>query len=207
MKNITAAVVLAMLVAPGLGGCLLEDRNVQIVLGGDYCMELTEYETTEEFTSSAVLMLGSYIDDLLDDNGVSSESIDAVLLTGGSYEVTEVRGSESWVIGGVVTVERMDIAGVGPDTLMDYTGLSLDEALAAGKTTLPLHAAGVAVINGALDDYRAGVSPVLRLTIVNGDVEPSPSGGNPLDFTWITCLSLQVVATTEVEIVDPLGGS
>jgi hypothetical protein len=110
------------------------------------------------------------------------------------------------VIGGAILVERLDIGGVGPDTLIIYSNVSLEEKLGV-KTQAELHADGVAIVNQAMDDYITGSNPVLRLTVVSGYVTPAPDAGDPLHFTWESCLNVQVIARIDTEIFNFVGGS
>lgn len=208
MKKIlaAAALVIPVALALGLGGCLLEDREVQIVLNDEHCEPFVEYHTAENYTTPAVVMLGENLDSLLSDNDVSREDIVDAYLVSAFYEVTEFSHTHDWEIGGIITVERTDIGGAGPDTLIVYPELSLEDKLGQ-KTHVDLHPDGVAIINQAMDDYIAGSNPVLRLTVVSGYVSPAPSVGDPLDFIWEACFNVQVIATIDTEIFNFVGGS
>jgi len=208
MKKIiaAAALIIPVALALGLGGCLLEDREVEVVLNDEHCEPFVEHHTSENYTTPKDIVLGEDLDDLLADNDVSRENIVDAFLVSAFYEVTEFSHTPDWVIGGIITVERIDIGGAGPDTLIVYPELSLDEKLGV-KTQVVLHADGVAIVNQAMDDYIAGSNPVLRLTVVNGYVTPSPTPGDPLDFTWEACLNVQVIATIDTEIFNFMGGS
>ena len=208
MKKVLTAIALMIpiVLALGLGGCLLEDREIEIVLNDEFCYDFDEYHTTENYTNPAVIELGEDLDSLLVDNDIIRDQIVDVFLVSGSYKIDEFSHTHDWEISGIITVERLDISGVGPDTLIVYHEISLEDEL--GITTfVPLHADGVGIINQALDDYRDGSSPVLRVTVENGEVEPSPTVSDPLDFIWKACINVQVIATLDTEIVNWLGGS
>ena len=141
------------------------------------------------------------------DNDITLDQLVDAFLVSGFYEVTEFSHTHDWEISGIITVERTDITGAGPDTLIVYTEVSLEDNLGV-KTQVVFHADGVAIINQAMDDYITGGNPTLQLTVVNGDVGPtSPSGSDPLDFTWEACLNVQVIATIDAEIFNFMGGS
>jgi hypothetical protein len=209
MKKVFAAIALMIpiVLALGLGGCLLEDREIEIVLNDEFCYDFDEYHTTENYTTPAILELGVDLDSLLVDNDISRDQIIDVALVSGSYKIEEFSHTHDWEISGIITVERLDISGAGPDTLIIYHDISLEDELGI-KTFVPLHADGVGIINQALDDYRDGSHPVLQVTVVNGAVGPtSPTVSDPLDFVWEACINVQVIATIETEIVNWLGGS
>ncbi len=205
-RFVTAALMISIALAFGLGGCLLEDREIEIVLNDEHCEEFVEYHTTENYTTPAIIELGEDLDSLLVDNDITRDQIVDVLLVSGAYKVDEFSHTHDWEISGIITVERLDVTGVGPDTLVAYDEISLEDELGI-KTTVSLHPDGVAIVNAAMDDYITGGNPRLQLTVINGDVYPTPSSGDPLDFIWKACLSVQVIATLEVEVVNWLGGS
>lgn len=200
---ITAALLVPVAAALGLGGCLLEDREVEVVLNDEHCEEFVEYHITENYTTPAVIELGEDLDSLLADNDVSRDQLVDAFLVSGFYEVKEFSHTHDWKISGIIAVERIDITGVGPDTLIVYTELELKDAL-GDKRPVMLHKDGVAIVNQAMDDYIAGGNPVLQLTVVNGDVEPPPNAGDPLSFTWDACLNVQLIVTIDTEVFVPL---
>jgi len=201
--SITILSVLLLLVG-GLAGCLVEDREVEIVLNDVHCEEFVEYHTSENYTTPGTLELSEDLDQLLADNDIDKTQIVDAFLVSGSYEVTEFAHSHDWDLEGIILVERTDITD-GPDTLVLYTALSLEDALGV-KNGAKLHADGVALIDRALDDYLGGAYPTLLLTVVSGDVEPPPTPGDPLSFLWDACLDIQVIYLLETEIVNGLGG-
>ena len=204
---VTAALMIPVALALGLGGCLLEDREVEIILNDEHCEPFVEYHTSENYTTPTIIELGEDLDSLLVDNDITLDQLVDAFLVSGFYEVTEFSHTHDWEISGIITVERTDITGAGPDTLIVYTEVSLEDNLGV-KTQVVFHADGVAIINQAMDDYIAGGNPTLQLTVVNGDVGPtSPSGSDPLDFTWEACLNVQVIATIDAEIFNFMGGS
>ena len=201
---IAFALMVPLALAIGLGGCLLEDREVEIVLNDEHCEEFVEYHTEENYTTPTILELGEDLDSLLVDNDVSRDQLVDAFLVSGYYEVTQFTHTHDWEIGGIITIERLDITGVGPDTLIVYPEISLEDKL-GDKTRVDLHADGVAIVNQAMDAYIAGANPTLQLTVVSGEVGPtSPTVSDPLDFIWEACLNVQVIVRIETEMVEPL---
>lgn len=206
MRKILITAALMIPLALGLNGCLVEDREVEIVLNDEHCEEFVEYHTTENYTTPAILELGEDLDSLLVDNDVTRDQLVDAFLVSAAYEISEFSHTHDWEISGIITVERLDITGAGPDTLIVYKEISLEDKL-GDKTQVDLHPDGVAIINAAMDDYIAGGNPTLQLTVVNGDVEQSPDVGDPLEFIWEACLKVQVLVTIDVEVVEIIGGS
>ena len=206
MRKIFIAAALMIPLVLALNSCLLEDREVEIVLNDEHCEEFVEYHTTENYTTPAIIELGENLDSLLVDNDVSRDQLVDAFLVSAAYEVSEFSHTHDWEINGIITVERLDVTGVGPDTLIVYPEISLEDELGI-KTVVDLHGDGVAIVNQAMDDYIAGGNPTLLLTVVNGEVKPSPSEGDPLDFIWEACLNIQVIVRIDTEIVEIIGGS
>ena len=209
MKKIllTAALMTSVILALGLGGCLLEDREIEVVLNQGFCTTFDEYHTTENYTTPEDLELGEELDSLLVDNDLSREQLIDAFVVSGTYKIDEFSHTHDWEIEGIITVERLDITGVGPDTLIIYTEISLEDELGV-VNPVDLHEDGVTIINQAIDDYIAGSNPTLRLTVVNGEVGPtSPTVSDPIEFVWKACLNMQVIALIDTEIVEWMGGS
>lgn len=200
---ITAALLVPVAAVLGLGGCLLEDREVEVVLNDEHCEEFVEHHIIANYTTPAIIELGEDLDSLLVDNEVSLDQLVDAFLVSAFYEVSEFTHTHDWEISGIITVERLDITDVGPDTLIVYSEISLENELGV-KTQVDLHADGVAIVNQAMDDYITGANPSLLLMVVSGEVEPLPSEGDPLDFIWEACLNVQLIFTIDTEILDPL---
>jgi len=203
---ISAALLVPLALTLGMSGCLLEDRTVEIVLNTDHCETFDENHASESWTSTDVIVLGAILDDLLEDNDISRDDIVDVFIVSGSYDVTSFVMVHDWKISGEITVERTDVSSPGPVTLITYSD-SINAEYISGRKSVPLEEAGVAVLNQAFDDYLAGAHPILTLSLVNGDVDPSPSAEDRIIYTWEACLMIQVVGELDVEVVVWLGGS
>ncbi len=206
MKKTINIVVLLSLIAflAGLSGCLTEERRAQIVLGDENCEEFDEVHDSENFTTPYFLDIADELDSLLEDNELSRSDIVDAFLVSGAYEVLSFEQAHGWDLAGIITVERVGSIE-DPDTLLDYRDyITVDATIVGDKTYVDVHEDGVAIINQALDDFIAGENPILRIVIVNGDVEPSPSGADPLDFLWEFCLFIQVITELDIDVYDPL---
>jgi hypothetical protein len=199
-----AALPIALVLVAGLCGCLLEDREVEVVLNGQTCTDIHEYHTTENYTTPDTLELGEDLDELLVDNDISKDDIVKAFLSSATYEITEFVHDHDWELEGVIMVERHDIGG-GADTLVEYSNLFLEENVGV-TLTASLHEDGVTIVNAALADYLAGAHPVIILTVISGGVDPSPSAGDALDFWWEPCLNIQVIYMLSTEVFNGAGG-
>jgi len=195
----TAALLVLVFVVAGLNSCLVEDREVEVVLNRDNCESFDETHISENFTMPDTLKLGEELDTLLSDNDVSREQILDAFLVSASYEVKEFVHTHDWDLAGVIMVERLDITD-SPDTLVVYTNITVSDAYVGVKTGVIMHEDGVAKVNQAMDDFIAGGNPRLLLRVVNSDVEPDPSVSDPIDFAWEFCLFIQVITGLDTEI-------
>ena len=211
MKKVflTLALMIPLVIALGLGGCLLEDRDVQIVLNEDFCSSFPEDHASETWTSNKTIELGEDLDQLLADNDISLDQIDSIFVSGGNYDVIEYTVIDhDWLINGTITIERTDVSGSGPVTLVTGSAKSIETEYASGPQTVPLEPAAVAMINQALYDYlNTGATPEFEISVVMGEVSPSPSTEDRIIFEWQACILVQVLSTLDFEIVNWIGGS
>jgi len=183
------------------GGCLLEEKVIELVLSGETCAEFEEDHATGDFSSESVLAYGDEIQDILEDNDIDRSDISRALVVGGSYEVTEFSHTHDWTVAGAVLVERIGVK-VEPDTLLRYTSQTLTEAL-DNQIWAELHPDGVDVLNTALEDFLNGQQPVLKFTVDNGTTTPEPGPSDRIVFDWQTCIKMQLIYAEEFEFPDP----
>lgn len=184
-----------------VGGCLLEEKVIDIVVSGETCAEFDEDHATGDFSSESELAYGQEILDILNDNDLDRSDIAKAFVVGGSYEVTDFTHSHDWIVSGSIFVERVG-AGADPDTLLRYTSQSLLDAL-DNQIWAELHEDGVDVLNTALADFLGGALPVLRFTVENGTTDPPPDGSDRIVFDWQTCIRMQLIYTEEFDFPDP----
>jgi hypothetical protein len=183
------------------GGCIMEDRVVELVVNETTCVDFQENHSQASFVNPVTINYANEIQKILDDNGVSRESIVSARLVSASYGVTAFPTHADWAIAGSITVERTG-SGDGPKTLWDYENVSVLGAL--GKTkSMVLNPDGVEVLNKALSDFLAGGIPELTFTVNNTGVTPAPSVGDPIVFDWKACIVVDFVSKTDVEVPDP----
>ena len=186
------------------GGCIMEDRVIELVVSETTCVDTLEYQVSESFVTPVVINYGEKISEILDENSVSRDDIVTARLVSASYSVTDFPDHADWIISGSITVERIDSLD-GPATLWDYDNVSITGALNK-KIPMVLNSAGVGVLNRALADFihnKNYPNPVLVFRVNNADVTPSPSVGDPLVFAWRGCIVVDIVAESEIEVPDP----
>jgi hypothetical protein len=197
----TTALVLLLSLLAALSGCIMEDRVVELVLTDKTCMDFTENQTTVNFVTPAVLDYGEEINKILEDKDVSRDDIVSAHLVSAWYGVTSFTQPDDWTISGSVTIERLDTSD-GPETIWDYTSVSISNALGK-KIPVSLVAAGVGVLNRALEDFIGGANPILKFTVTNSGVTPSPSPAKPIQFEWRTCLTIDIVTEADMRVPNP----
>ena len=192
--------LLATVLMVSLSNCqLMKEKVVELVLKGETSTEFSYNDTNEVYQDETVIALTDKIAELLDDAGLSTSDIDSVFVVGVEYGVTAFDGAHDWEITGNINIRR----DAGPYVpLVAYDGQSVQAALGE-RLPQTLEEAGVDVINAALETFIAGGSALLTLQIENGNVVPSPSVGDPIVFTWKIWLTIQVIATTELDVPDP----
>jgi hypothetical protein len=183
------------------GGCIMEDKVIELVINETTCADFGEDQTSVSFVTPATVDYAAEINEILEDNDISRENLVSARLVSATYGVTNFPTHADWVITGEITVERNDIAD-GPFTLWEYTSVSVQGALGK-KIPAALNEDGVGVLNRALAAFIAGGSPVLTFKVVNSGVTPPPSTGDHLVFDWSGCIVVDFVAKTDVEVPDP----
>ncbi|MFA4947101.1 MAG: hypothetical protein WC674_01170 [Candidatus Krumholzibacteriia bacterium] len=183
------------------GGCIMEERVIELVVNETTCVDFQENHATVSFVNPVTINYANEIQKILDDNGVAREDILSARLVSASYGVTHFPEHVDWNITGSITVERVG-SGDGPKTLWDYNDVSVSAALGK-KKSMVLIPDGVGVLNKALADFIAGEIPELTFTVDNTGVTPSPSVGDPIVFEWKACIVVDIVAKTDIEVPDP----
>lgn len=190
----------SMLLLPLLG-CIVEDKIVDFVINEETCGEFVERHVSANYTNSTIIDYAKEIDEALEDNDLSRSQIQTARIVSGNYTVTAFSHEHDWVIGGAILVSRDDALD-GPDTLMEYSGISLRNELGV-ENAMPLHPDGVALLHRAIDDYLAGLRPRLVFTVQSASVTPEPSPSDSLKFDWEACLLSHVVVVDTLEVLDP----
>ena len=183
------------------GGCVLEEKVVEVVVTGETCAQFPENHESEQYTTPVIVDYASRINTVLEDNDLDREDIAEAKVMSASYRVTAFEHEHDWTISGFITVERLG-DGV-PETIIDYAGVSL-LAAQASAINASLNEDGVQVVNQALQDYIDGGYPMLRFEVNNGSVTPAPSAADPIVFAWEACIKIHVLYREELEVPDPL---
>jgi hypothetical protein len=183
--------------------CIMEDRIVEVVLSDSTCVGIYQFDTTATFHSDPAIVYSDKLDEILENNDVSRDDIVAIKLVSASYGVTEDYHQHDWTISGSITVERTDFGHhMGPVDLVMYTSLTVQGALDT-MITAPLESAGVELIDSAFVDFIHGINPTLVFQLVGSSVSPPPSGSDPIEFDWKTCIWVDFVTKTDLEVPDP----
>jgi hypothetical protein len=202
MKH-TMIILIAMvaLVALSVPGCL-EDKVVQIVLTGETYADFQEDEDGVDEAETALVDVGAEIREILEDNGYSTSDIEDAFVTAVFYGVTSFDQAHDWVVSGAISVRRVD-GGPGPwVAIVNYASQSVQAALGQ-KIAAPLEQPGVDVVNQAMDDFLAGVNPVLEFQVQHSSIVPTPTPSDPMVFEWRAWLDIQLVGSESFEIPDP----
>lgn len=204
MKRFLGMISMTLLVCLLIAGsgCILQQKIVELVLTNETFMDFAEFDSSASWTHPDTL--DNYAEDLdeaLDDAGYSRPDITSATLMAGHYGVLTFTQSHDWTIEGSITVQRLNPPGAAA-TIIDYSSVSVQGSLGK-KIPAPLVSAGVAIMNQALTDFINGQNPILVFTVVNGDVTPTPSQSDKIQFDWRAWITIQVLLQADVEIPDP----
>jgi hypothetical protein len=196
-RTIIVPAMVVALAAIAMPGCL-EEKVLEIVLTGESYADFSQDEDTANWTEAAVVDMGQEIRDILADNGYSTSDILSAHVTSVNYGVTSFNQAHDWEISGQINVTY----NAQTETAITYTAQSVQGALGQ-KIPAPLETGAVDLINQALQDFLDGNNPVLTFTVVNGTVNPVPSGTDRMVFDWRAWLAIQLVIEESVEVPDP----
>jgi len=203
MRTKFALAVALLLVGLALSGsdCILEEKVIQLVVLGESCTdEFDEYHTTDNWTTPRTYDVSDELDEILEDNDIHKDQIISAEIVSATYMVTEAPVHD-WLLSGTITIEY----GTEYETIVNYTNQSLWEIDGVAKYA-DLNEDGVDVFHHAVRDYLEGASPVLTFAVENGDVDPDPSGADPIDFKWVACLKIYVIVEEEYDWPDVFRG-
>lgn len=204
MKKIIKASALAFLLifAVFASNCIVVEREVDVVITDEQCLTFPENHDSENYTTPDTLFLGDELGQILIDNNVSRSDIVSGFLVSASYQVRDTILAHDWEVTGEIMIKRIDVPGP-EEVFIAYDTVSVIEAMPA-PIGAELEPPGVDVMDQAFEDFIAGANPILVFTVVNGNVEPNPSPTDPIVFIWYPCVTVQVVATIDLEnIPDP----
>ena len=190
MKKIIKATALVFLLifAAFASNCIVEEREVDVVITDEQCLTFPEYHDSDNYTNPDTLYLGPELDEVLADNDVSRSDIVTAFMVSATYQVRDTILAHDWKVSGGIRIKRIDVAGP-EEVLIAYDTLSIESAMPAPLMAV-LEPDGVAIVNQAFTDFIAGGDPILVVTVYNGNVEPDPSVADPIVFIWDACLTV-----------------
>ncbi len=205
MKNALTILALLLVGLMAVGAGCTKDTE----LGAIVAAVVSDTFSTAGYTEAtdadtAVADVGSAILDAVDE--VDLDDIDSVRVTGVCYAVDSYAGTERTRTGSV-TVDALTLATFNIVTNSATAGCSGD-----GK--LNLDSAGMSYVNEELNDFldavkaaesakSAGGTPTLEFTYIAAwSSSPSPSSGDPDNFSWHVDLKFQIYYSPTVELPD-----
>lgn len=211
MKKLSRLAPIGILVlaiaAMGSKGCptfpQLEDRVVELALGGSVTLPWQARGVTNTYNDTETYDLGSGLDlgALLNDADVDASDVTSVKISGIFYRVTVPDPNAGRTIeNGTVTAQRQGTGAVGLITDFDA-----DVSSATGWIAAPLSNAGVAMLNGILAD--ALTSAKNGTPIPNGNVTYTVSGASipstaTTNFDWELKINVSIVGKFELQVLN-----
>jgi hypothetical protein len=191
MKTSFLSLLLAICLIAALTSCIYDPQTGTIVVSEKICVNMDQYETDGDIGARAVC--DKFRESLMADiekHGATLDDVNDISVTSATYKMVKLEGHD-WHLTADVKVSRVDVSD-GPATLVSFSNQSID-ALNSKPTTAALNAAGVALLNRALDDLLAGGDPQVVIELVDESIVPVPSVSDPLAFKWLACVEFQAV--------------
>lgn len=199
MRNpfLKAALLPAVLLLVFASGCnVVESPDASFdhesaVFREQFCVTFTENRTSTPFASEIVCdQFQDQILAWLAANEIELDAICNIFMAGGSICLNPYQGHD-WDVTSKVLIERLDIPD-GPKTLLRSQTVTIPDTFE--PCYYPRFSTrGVKVVNRALEDLIQGGNPILQVTMTMTDVDPEPSGSDPLIFSWDACIDILAV--------------
>jgi hypothetical protein len=201
-KNLGALVLLCATLVLRADSCLVEQKDISMVLAGEIPAEWVSQGWTEaNFSDTDIVQAGEDVGDALDADDTEGE-VTSIQVVGAIYEVLESTGHDARRAGTVTVNGNLLLTFDVPSNATGVKG-------AAGDGTLTLEAPGLTFVNNRmqqyLDSYNAGIpNPALLdfTYVAQWTSTPAPSSGDPDDFRWRTDLVIQIEKTVTVDVPD-----
>jgi hypothetical protein len=203
-KAILATLALSVLCVLVLAsGCVFDNTGSEVVVTEKVVVQYSEYRESPSIGSAVVAdQWRQRLMDSLKDYGAKIEDVKSITVVSGDYKVTmPSRASHDWTVSGKVTMRRQDDPhGQVTDGPADFVNMTSQSLMAAKGKPVPanLNAAGVAVVNRALQDLLTGGNPRLIVEMVSDNIVPAPSHSDPLDFGWNASVTFQAVVKVKM---------
>lgn len=185
----------------------IEEKVVELVATSSVSAEFQAQGTINLHEDEVTIALDDSLDlaGILDDAGIDVSEVESISFGGAAYEVIEpdtVANRE--ITGGLITVQRE--GGAQTNLVTDF---SAPVVVTGYEQTVTMESAGVAVINGALQDLLQAAkantvpptqmpNPALTFT-VSGTSQPI---SEPSNFRWRLKLYVCVVGQIKMDLVD-----
>jgi hypothetical protein len=205
------AIALVSLLA-GLNGCILETKELTIVITDYVCTGFEENHDDENYTDHTASLDDSFfedLDDILADNDMTKDDVEGASVVGVYYQLVDGPTNPPWTVSGAVWVS---VDGADPVLVASYQSVVLDTEVSspADPVRIDTEPAGLQALNEAIQQYLSASDPGGYPDIVfySGmeDIDPSPAPGSEFVLLWNGCLSMKVSFTEEYEVYDLFPG-
>lgn len=199
MKIRTWALPTALLLTVAIGGCIVEDREVDVVVTGD--IPVTWHTTGNNSSGNDIINVNvaTDVEDALDQLDADSD-VQSIAIAGGSYEVLANRG----FVGAHSGTVYVSATGVSEMQVLSFDAPS-NATGASGSTTveIALKKPGVDFLNARLNSYLTTHDAGLMQFTFRTAWTSTPPGAGSYDFDWKTALVMQIVGTIKVKVPNP----
>jgi len=191
MKQLCARllVIAALGVLLATAGCITSQSD--LVVTDVISTNIVEHETTGSFSTFTVVDdFKVQLEKALEKAGKKSADVKSIHMIGATFQAIAVTPKDARATADI-TISRQDVSD-GPAAFVSFNNTLL-KSLQGKPTDALLNAAGVAVVDRALQALLNGADPVLVLTVNNETITPTPTPAAPLDFTVRVSVRFQAV--------------
>lgn len=198
------ALILVSFFACG-NGCILQTRELTIVVTELVCSEFTEDHNDENYMDEFVDVTADFWEDLdaiLTDNGMTHEDIIEAEVLGIYYKIITGPTNPPWDVAGRFWV---NVDGT-EELIADYQFETL-----TGPTDyielIPVQD-GLDLLTAALQQYLTATDPsgypdvFFKADRETGDIDPSPSPERVFQMVWHGCLQMRIDFVEEFDVYD-----
>lgn len=215
-SRLQQALALVLVVLTVQGGCVIipevKSKIVELVASGTACDTLdaigilNNHDDTDFFD----IKDGINIQEIAEDAGIDLDNVDSVYISGVTYKTTQLDPEPNReIVNGTVTVQRGTIVGgsfvASGSEVPIIENFNVMVNSVTTDQTAPLTAAGIQLIQQLLNECLTeakGGPDALNTAIQYHVTGVSNPQGIQTNFRWRICVSMNMAAPTEVDVIE-----
>jgi hypothetical protein len=198
-KRLLRFLGLITLAAAVMGSKCTPDRDIEPVITVDIVARFVADGSENQYTADTTIVLSDEVDlpSLMEENGI--DEIRDITVESVFYRITlgDAGAQDRTVSDNVLTVAEGQGAPAG---LFTINSVAVNDPQFADWTPIPMNAAGVALLNSALDKLRLGQHTELSFA-VSGTSSPTNIRTH---FKWEAKVRIKLVGVRKIKVFEPL---